>query len=85
MPKTEELTIPSMLANSESLANTPELAETAAKIFEYTQFLLDDDENLTRTGNLTGEAKRQLRERAFELLAIDMEPSGSDDSEEETP
>ena len=80
MSDIDDQTIPALLASCEALANSPELSLAAARIFEYTQFLLDSDENLTRTGNLTGEAKRQLRARAFELLGIE-----SDDAEEDVP
>ncbi len=49
------------------------LVKTAQNIFEYTQFLLDNDENLTRTGNLNKQAKAQLHLRINELLEIKTE------------
>ena len=58
----------SFLRTRSSLAATPVLAEMAARLFEYTQFLLDKDENLTRTQNLNGQARELLRRRALELL-----------------
>lgn len=64
---------PSILArlqDSEALAEAPHLAPVAAGIFDHAQYLLDDDDNLTRAGNLTGEAKQRLRERALELLGV---------------
>jgi hypothetical protein len=83
MSDLDDLTLPSLLASSEALSDSPELTAAVARIFEYTQFLLDNDENLTRTGNLTGEAKRQLRERAFELLGIENDDPPSGDVEED--
>lgn len=42
---------------------------TAAKaLLEYAQYLLDDEQNLTRVGNLSGKAKELLRARCLELL-----------------
>jgi hypothetical protein len=40
----------------------------ADRVFEYVQFLLDDDSNLTPTGNLAAEGRRLLRRRVEELL-----------------
>lgn len=37
-------------------------------MFEYVQFLLDDDSNLTPTGNLAADGRRLLRRRVEELL-----------------
>lgn len=81
MPDPDDQTIPALLASCEALAQSPELHAAAARLFDYTQFLLDSDENLTRTGNLTGEARRQLRARAFELLGIkaDAPQDGADE------
>jgi hypothetical protein len=56
------------LRSRSSLAATPALAEMASRLFEYTQFLLDKDENLTKTQNLNGQARELLRQRALELL-----------------
>jgi len=44
-------------------------ARAAQSVFEFVQFLLDDDANLTPTGNLTGAARQKLRGRVQELLA----------------
>lgn len=79
MPAQDDLTVPSLLASCEALEETPELAAVVAKLFEYTQFLLDSDDNLTRTGNLTGEAKRRLRARAFELLGVEVQAEAQED------
>lgn len=50
------------------LGEHPELVEPARRIFEYARFLLDDDEKLTKTGALTGEARELLRARILELV-----------------
>jgi hypothetical protein len=47
----------------------PADARVAGAVFEFVQFLLDDDANLTPAGNLTGAAKQKLRARVQELLA----------------
>ena len=48
----------------------PSRVKTAQNIFEYTQFLLDDDDNLTKTGNLTKTAKEALHARVSDLLGV---------------
>jgi len=57
------------------LIHFPELsgddARVAQSVFEFVQFLLDDDANLTPTGNLTGAARQKLRGRLNELIADD--------------
>ena len=50
------------------LADRPDLAAVAAAIFDYTQYLLDDDERLTKSGALDGEGRELLRARALETL-----------------
>ena len=64
----DDLSVQTLLEQSEALKNQVTLAAKAHSIFEFTNFLLDDDENLTKTGNLKKEAKERLRERALELL-----------------
>jgi hypothetical protein len=53
----------------------------AQSIFDFVQFLLDDDANLTPLGNLTGAARQKLRGRLQELLAAEeagpQEPIGA--------
>lgn len=44
-------------------------ARVAEAVFEFVQFLLDDDANLTPAGNLTGAARQKLRARVEELLS----------------
>jgi hypothetical protein len=62
------------------LVRFPELnaddSRVATFVFEYVQFLLDDDANLTPTGNLTGAARQKLRGRLNELLADDEGDAG---------
>jgi hypothetical protein len=46
-------------------------ARLAELVFEFVQFLLDDDANLTPTGNLNSAAKQKLRGRVQELIAAE--------------
>lgn len=57
------------LAADEAVAAHPGLAELGASAFQYATVLLDDDDNLTRLGNPTGDARGRLRARVEELLA----------------
>lgn len=54
-------------------------ARVAEFVFEFVQFLLDDDANLTPAGNLTGAARQRLRTRLEELIAAE-EAGGADKS-----
>ncbi|MFN7697432.1 MAG: hypothetical protein ACK6CU_26135 [Deltaproteobacteria bacterium] len=84
--KTGETTSPEgVLASLESLAARPDLIEPARGIFRFTQYLLDEEENLTRTGNLTGSAKEQLRARTLELLGLDARAASDGGGERDTP
>jgi hypothetical protein len=49
----------------------PADARLADSVFEFVQFLLDDDANLTPAGNLTGGARQKLRARLEELIAAE--------------
>jgi hypothetical protein len=49
----------------------PADARVGELVFEFVQFLLDDDANLTPTGNLTGAARQKLRTRLEELIAAE--------------
>lgn len=53
---------------------SPSDAHIARSVFEYVQFLLDDDANLTPAGNLTGAAKQKLRTRVAEMAADEYGP-----------
>lgn len=66
-------TIADQLRETPALKQDRALVDVAARVFEFTQFLLDDDENLTRVGNLNGTAKDRLRARALELLGVEGE------------
>lgn len=56
------------LSRTDALAAQPGLVDDAARIFDFVQFLLDDDEHLTPTGNLNGVGKTKLRARIAELV-----------------
>ncbi|MGC4119425.1 MAG: hypothetical protein QM765_33630 [Myxococcales bacterium] len=58
---------------AQALADHPGLLDPARRIFEYARFLLDDDEKLTKTGALNGEARELLRARILELV----DPAGA--------
>jgi hypothetical protein len=60
------------------LEGHPELVEAARRIFEYTAFLLDDDEKLTRGAALNQAARELLRERILEVV----DPAAATVSEE---
>jgi hypothetical protein len=49
----------------------PADARVGELVFEFVQFLLDDDANLTPTGNLTAAARQKLRTRVEELFAAE--------------
>jgi len=70
--------IAELLARTEALAGDRGLAEAAARLFEFSQFLLDDDDNLTKVGNLNGEARKKVRARTLELLGVDPEEENTD-------
>jgi hypothetical protein len=49
----------------------PAEARVAEFVFEFVQFLLDEDANLTPAGNLTGAARQKLRTRLEELITAE--------------
>jgi hypothetical protein len=65
----------------------PELRNVALGIFAYAKVLLEEEDNLTRVGNLNGVAKDKLRARALELLGVAQpeprSPEAEPDSEPE--
>ena len=69
----ESTPLDALLATVPALAERPDLVEAARGVFRFAQFLLDDEENLTRTGNRSGAAKEKLRARALELLGVETE------------
>lgn len=50
------------------LKDNPDLVDAARRVFDYAKFLLDDDEKLTKTGALNGDARELLRKRITEVL-----------------
>lgn len=50
---------------------SPQDARVAEFVFEFVQFLLDDDTNLTPAGNLNAEARKKLRTRLDELITAE--------------
>jgi len=65
----DEQVIAARLADHADVAADPGLAQLGAAAFAYAAILLDDDENLTRLGNPTGDARKALQARIEELLA----------------
>ena len=72
-------------ALAENGASDPELLDAAKRIFEYTRFLLDVDDNLTKTGALNGGAREQLRKRIVEVIGDvpHVEPRDDDDDDDD--
>ena len=64
-----ELNLKEIIKTSKVFEGKSNLASLATSIFDFTQFLLDDDENLTKTGNLNAKAKTKLHERINELFS----------------
>jgi len=75
------LTIEDLITQSDVFINDASLAKAAKGIFEFTHFLLDNDENLTRTSNLNSKAREALQQRTLELLGISEEPMISEQKE----
>lgn len=69
-----DLSIRDVLAKSDALAQDKGLVDVGTRLFEFVQFLLDEDENLTAAGNLNGQARERLRQRLDELLSADSLP-----------
>jgi hypothetical protein len=49
----------------------PADGKVAERVFEFVQYLLDDDTNLTPTGNLTSASRLKFRARLDEIIAAD--------------
>jgi hypothetical protein len=62
------------MADSRFPGLNPADARIAEAVFEFVQFLLDDDANLTPAGNLTGPARQKLRSRLQELVDAETLP-----------
>jgi len=66
---------------AEILGDRADLIAAASAIFDHAQYLLDDDERLTKTGALDGVGRDRLRARALETLGgpvAEREPDESD-------
>lgn len=68
----ESKSIRALLDENEGV-NELNIAEPMAGVFEYTQHLLDEEENLTKIGNLTTSAKDLLRQRILECFGVQEE------------
>ena len=69
--ESENQNSPPEFVDCEELAGDTKLASKLGEVLGYTQLLLDDDENLTKTGNLTSVAKGKLRERITQVLGTE--------------
>lgn len=58
----------------------PDLVEVAGSLFDYAQYLLDDDQRLTKSGALDGQGRELFKKRALELLGG---PERKDEQDEE--
>ena len=54
-----------------------------ARLFDYTNFLYDDETNLTKTFNLVKEAREKLMERIKEMFESDLFEDESEELEAE--
>ena len=54
-----------------------------ARLFDYTNFLYDDETNLTKTFNLVKDAREKLIERIREMFESDLFEDASEGEEEE--
>ena len=55
-----------------------------ARLFDYTNFLYDDETNLTKTFNLTKDAREKLMERIKEMFESDLFEEASEGEEEQS-
>ena len=63
----------------------PADTRVAELAFEFVQFLLDDDTNLTPVGNLTAGSRQKFRARLDEIIAADESTGTAPVLEAETP
>lgn len=75
-------TIVDQLLVCEEVDGSKRFAQRLAAVLEFTQLLYDDDENLTRVGNLSGVAKDKLQTRILEIFDMADSPSDMNDAEE---
>ena len=67
----EEFSIDKILKEQKEVQEDPVLLQTILSVFEFTQYLLDDDDNLTKSANLTASAKDKLDKRIEELFLLE--------------
>jgi hypothetical protein len=67
----------------EALGERKDLVEPGKLLFDYAQFLLDDDERLTKSGALDGAGRELLRKRALEMLGGPAPREEEEDEDEE--
>lgn len=76
-------------ALAQALGDRPDLIDVAGALFDYAQYLLDDDQRLTKSGALDGQGRDLLKARALELLGGPApqpeaeEPESDDESDTE--
>ena len=70
---------------ADALKDRPGLVDAAVALFDLAQFLLDDDERLTKSGALDGVGREQIQVRAIEILggpaATDPDDVSDDDED----
>ena len=80
---TATLTVAQQLLDCEEVDRDRRFAGRLAAVLEFTQLLFDDDENLTRVGNLSGVAKTKLEERVLEIFDMASESSEPEQDSDE--
>ena len=80
---TATLTVAQQLLACEEIDGDRRFAGRLAAVLEFTQRLFDDDENLTRVGNLSGVAKTKLEERVLEIFDMASESSEPEQDSDE--
>ena len=68
---------------AQTLRERPDLLEVAGSIFDYAQYLLDDDQRLTKSGTLDGQGRDLLKTRALELLGGPTRTEAEEDQNDE--
>ena len=76
MTETDNLSIRGILETDELAQENVDLVQKLISVFEYTQYLLDDESHLTKTLNFNSVGKAKLDKRILELFMRDMEEEG---------